>query len=124
VPVRGELALRRLFTSRIGGTPNIRRYLIIDKIPVGHDLSPYLELLDVDATLVIVGAIGMMAGYSSFPLIAGRRRIAGSPSGGIAETQEMLDFCAKKNILPVCELIQIQEINEAFDRLGNGDKVK
>jgi uncharacterized zinc-type alcohol dehydrogenase-like protein len=95
--------------------------LVIDTIPVGHDLSPYIDLLDVDATLVIVGAIAMMAGFSSFPLLSGRRRIAGSPSGGIAETQEMLDFCAKKNILPDCEIIPIQEINKAFERMERGD---
>jgi uncharacterized zinc-type alcohol dehydrogenase-like protein len=54
-------------------------------------------------------------------LLSGRRRIVGSPSGGIAETQEMLDFCAKKNILPDCEIIPIQEINKAFERMERGD---
>jgi uncharacterized zinc-type alcohol dehydrogenase-like protein len=71
--------------------------------------------------LVIVGNLGAMAGFSSLPLIMGRRRITGSPSGGIAQTQEMLDFCARKQILPECEIIEIGEINEAFERMERGD---
>ncbi len=58
---------------------------------------------------------------SSLPLLMGRRRISGSPIGGIAETQEMLDFCAEKNILPDCETIRMEAINEAFVRLERGD---
>ena len=55
------------------------------------------------------------------PLLLGRRRVAGSPIGGIDETQEMLDFCAKKNILPDCEMIRMDQINEAFERLERAD---
>lgn len=95
--------------------------LIIDTIPVGHDLSPYLGLLDVDSTLVIVGALAMMDSYSSLPLIMGRRRISGSPVGGTVETQEMLAFCAEKDILPDCEIIPIQQINHAFERMERSD---
>lgn len=95
--------------------------LIIDTIPVRHDLSPYLPLLDVDATLVIVGQLGMVDEHSTLPLLMGRRRISGSPIGGIAETQEMLDFCARMNILPDCETIAIQDINAAFDRMERAD---
>lgn len=95
--------------------------LLIDTIPVRHDLSPYLGLLDVEGVLVIVGNLGTMESFSSLPLIIGRRRITGSPSGGIAQTQEMLDFCARKNILPDCELIAIDTINEAFERMERGD---
>ncbi|WEJ99348.1 MAG: NAD(P)-dependent alcohol dehydrogenase [Candidatus Sphingomonas phytovorans] len=95
--------------------------LIIDTIPVGHDLSPYLGLLDVDSTLVIVGALAMMDSYSSLPLIMGRRRISGSPVGGTVETQEMLAFCAEKDILPDCEIVPIQQINHAFERMERGD---
>lgn len=95
--------------------------LIIDTIPVRHDLSPYLPLLDVDATLVIVGQLGMVDEHSTLPLLMGRRRISGSPIGGIAETQEMLDFCARMNILPDCETIAIQDINVAFDRMERAD---
>ncbi|RWR26350.1 NAD(P)-dependent alcohol dehydrogenase [Sinirhodobacter populi] len=95
--------------------------LIIDTIPVRHDLSPYLPLLDVDATLVIVGQLGMVDEHSTLPLLMGRRRISGSPIGGIAETQEMLNFCARMNILPECEMIAIQDINAAFERMERAD---
>jgi uncharacterized zinc-type alcohol dehydrogenase-like protein len=95
--------------------------LIIDTIPVRHDVSPYVPLLDVDATLVIVGQLGMIDEQSTMPLLMGRRRISGSPIGGIAETQEMLDFCARQNILPDCETIAMQDINEAFERMERAD---
>src|SRR5690606_36374277 len=88
---------------------------------VRHDLRPYMPLLDIDATLVIVGQLGLVDEISTLPLLMGRRRISGSPVGGIAETQEMLNFCAKKNILPECEMIAIQEINGAFERMEKAD---
>jgi alcohol dehydrogenase (NADP+) len=95
--------------------------LIIDTIPSKHDLTPYMPLLDVDGTLVIVGHLGNLAEPFTIPLVMGRRRVAGSPIGGIAETQEMLDFCARKNILPECEMIRIDEINDAFIRMERAD---
>jgi uncharacterized zinc-type alcohol dehydrogenase-like protein len=95
--------------------------LIIDTVPVKHALDPYIPLLDVDGTLVIVGQIGPMNEMNTVPMLLGRRRIAGSPIGGIRETQEMLDFCAKKNILPDCEMISIEEINEAYERMEQAD---
>jgi uncharacterized zinc-type alcohol dehydrogenase-like protein len=95
--------------------------LIIDTVPVKHDLNPYMPLLEVDGTLVIVGQIGPLAEPSTVPLLLGRRRIAGSPIGGIRQTQEMLDFCAKKNILPDCEMIRMDQINEAFERMERAD---
>jgi uncharacterized zinc-type alcohol dehydrogenase-like protein len=95
--------------------------LIIDTVPVRHDVNPYTPLLDVDGTLVLVGQVGPMDEFSSLPLLTGRRRVSGSPIGGIAETQEMLDFCAEKNILPDCEMIRMQDINEAFIRLERAD---
>ena len=95
--------------------------LIVDTVPVKHELDPYLPLLDVDGTLVIVGQIGPMAEMSTVPLLLGRRRVAGSPIGGIRQTQEMLDFCARKNILPDCEMIRMDQINEAFDRMEKAD---
>ncbi|SMQ95147.1 hypothetical protein [Xanthomonas fragariae] len=66
--------------------------LIIDTVPVEHQLDPYLPMLDVDAMLVIVRQVGPMEGANTLPLLLGRRRIAGSPIGGIGETQEVLDF--------------------------------
>jgi len=95
--------------------------LIVDTVPVKHDLNPYLPLLEIDGTLVLVGQIGPLAEPSTVPLLLGRRRIAGSPIGGIAETQEMLDFCARKNILPDCEMIRMDQINDAFKRMERSD---
>jgi uncharacterized zinc-type alcohol dehydrogenase-like protein len=95
--------------------------LIIDTVPVKHALDPYIPLLDVDGTLVIVGQIGPMDEMNTVPMLLGRRRIAGSPIGGIRETQEMLDFCAEKNILPDCEMIGIEQINEAYERMERAD---
>jgi uncharacterized zinc-type alcohol dehydrogenase-like protein len=95
--------------------------LIIDTVPVKHNLDLYLPLLDVDGTLVIVGQLGPMEEMSTLPLLTGRRRVAGSPIGGIRETQEMLDFCAEKNILPEVEMIRMDQINDAFDRMEKSD---
>ena len=95
--------------------------LIIDTVPVEHDITPYLPLLDVDGTIAMVGQIGPMPQSTSLPLIYGRRRIAGSLIGGIRETQELLDFCARKNILPDTKTIAMQDINKAFEQLQQGD---
>jgi uncharacterized zinc-type alcohol dehydrogenase-like protein len=95
--------------------------LIIDTVPVDHEVGDYVPLLDVDGTLVLVGQIGPMGQPSSVPLIMGRRRITGSLIGGIAQTQELLDFCAQNNVLPECEIIGIEEINTAFDRMERSD---
>ncbi len=95
--------------------------LIIDTVPVRHALDPYLPLLDVDGTLVIIGQVGPMDEMNSVPLLLGRRRVAGSLIGGIRETQEMLDFCAAKNILPDCEMIRMDEINAAYARMERAD---
>ena len=94
---------------------------IIDTVPVKHDLNPYLPLLDVDGSLVLVGQIGPVDEPITTPLVFGRRRIAGSLIGGIAETQEMLDFCAEKNILPEVEMIRMDEINHAYERMERSD---
>jgi uncharacterized zinc-type alcohol dehydrogenase-like protein len=95
--------------------------LIIDTIPARHDISPYLPLLDVDGTLVIVGHLGLLDEPFTAPMIMARRRVAGSPIGGIAQTQELLDFCARKDILPECETIRIDQINDAFKRMERAD---
>lgn len=95
--------------------------LIIDTVPVRHDLSLYTPLLGIDGSLVVVGQIGPVESLNTMPLIFGRRRIAGSLIGGIRETQELLDFCARKNILPECEMIRMDEINTAFERMERAD---
>ncbi len=95
--------------------------LIIDTVPVAHDLNPYVPLLDIDGTLCLVGQLGNVPEPNTAPMVLKRRRIAGSLIGGIAETQEMLDFCAKKNILPEVEMIRMDQINDAFDRMERSD---
>lgn len=95
--------------------------LLIDTIPVRHDVTPYMPLLDVDGTLVIVGQIGPIDEQPTLPLLFGRRRVAGSLIGGIAQTQELLHFCASRNILPDCEMIRMDQINEAFERMERAD---
>lgn len=95
--------------------------LIIDTVPVKHDVTVYAPLLDIDGTLVIVGQVGPMEEFMSVPMIMGRRRVAGSLIGGIKETQEVLDFCGKHNIHPECEIIRPDEVNDAFDVMAKGD---
>jgi len=95
--------------------------LIIDTAPVEHDVTPYLNLLDIDGSLVIVGQIGPLHAPMTMPLVFGRRRVAGSLIGGIKETQEVLDFCAKHDIYPECKMIRPDEINDAFAHLEKGD---
>ncbi|EPP0955743.1 NAD(P)-dependent alcohol dehydrogenase [Cronobacter dublinensis] len=96
--------------------------LIIDTVPYAHDINPYLATLKIDGTLVFVGLLGDMAPpVSTVPMIIGRRAIAGSCIGGIKETQEMLDFCAKHQISADVEVINIQEINEAWERMLRSD---
>jgi len=95
--------------------------LIIDTVPVKHDVMPYLPLLDIDGTLVMVGQLGPVEPIDTIPFLLGRRRLSGSPIGGIRETQELLDFAAEKNILPEVEMINIQDINEAWERMERAD---
>ena len=94
---------------------------LLNTIPVGHDVNPYLQLLKVDATMVMVGAIEPLEPMNGGNLILGRKRIAGSLIGGIKETQEMLDFCGKHNITCDIEMIKMDEINEAFSRVKSND---
>ena len=94
---------------------------ILDAVAANHDLGAYLNLLKVDGNLTIVGAPEKPHALSAFPLILGRRSLSGSPIGGIAETQEMLDFCGKNNITADVEVIPIQKINEAYDRMAKSD---
>jgi uncharacterized zinc-type alcohol dehydrogenase-like protein len=94
---------------------------ILDTVSAPHDINAYLELLKANATLVLVGAPAQPLPVNAFNLIAKRRQFAGSLIGGIAETQEMLDFCADHGIVSDIELIPIQKINEAYDRLLKSD---
>lgn len=94
--------------------------LIIDTVPVAHDLNPYLTLLKRDRTLVIVGPIDPV-GVHGANLIMKRRNVAGSVIGGIAETQEMLDFCGKHGIVSDVEMVDAAHINEAYERMLKSD---
>ena len=96
--------------------------LIIDTVPYVHDLNPYLPTLALDGTLVLVGYLGdLQPMVNSIPLLMGRRSVAGSIIGGIAETQEMLDFCGEHGITSDIETIAIQEINAAYERMLKSD---
>ncbi len=94
---------------------------ILDTVSGAHDINAYLSLLKLDGTLTLVGAPEHPLPVSAFNLLMGRHRFAGSAIGGIAETQEMLDFCAKNKIASDIELIPIQKINEAWERLLKQD---
>lgn len=94
---------------------------LLNTIPVGHDVDPYTNLLKRDGVMVIVGSVEPLTRVNGAPLIFRRRMIAGSLIGGIAETQEMLDFCGEHNITCEIEKIPITEVNTAFDRTVKGD---
>ena len=95
--------------------------LIIDTVAADHDLGPYFNLLKRDAAMVQVGAPPETMSIGVFPLLLKRRHFVGSAIGGIRETQEMLDFCAAKNIAAEVEVIPIQKINGAYERMLKSD---
>ena len=96
--------------------------LIIDTVPYIHDVNPYITTLNINGTLVLVGYLGGLEPIlNTVPMILGRKSVAGSVIGGIAETQEMLDFCGAHNIVSEIELINIQDINEAYERMLKSD---
>ncbi|HSN04431.1 MAG TPA: NAD(P)-dependent alcohol dehydrogenase [Nitrospira sp.] len=94
---------------------------ILDTVSAPHDYNIYLNLLKTDGTMILVGAPDKPAPLEPFSLIMHRRRIAGSVIGGIRETQEMLDFCAQHKIESDVEVIPIQQVNEAYERVLKGD---
>ena len=95
--------------------------LIINTVSAGIDWNQYLNLLEIDGSMVNVGAPEQPVPVGAFPLIIGRRSLAGSAIGGIPETQEMLDFCGKHNIVSDIEITPIQKVNEAYDRIQKSD---
>ena len=94
---------------------------LLDTIPVAHEMLPYLQLLDRKGTLCIVGAIDMLPTFHTGILLMKQAAVSGSGVGGIAQTQEMLDLCAEKGILAECEVIAMDDINAAFERMEKGD---
>ena len=94
---------------------------LLNTIPVGHDVDPYMALLKRDATMVVVGAVEPLTEVSGVPFIFRRRSMAGSLIGGLPETQEMLDFCGIHNITCDIEMVNMKDINKAYDRTVKGD---
>ena len=96
--------------------------VIIDTVPYVHDVNPYITTLGISGTLVLVGYLGGLDPIlNTVPMIMGRKSVAASLIGGIAETQEMLDFCGKHNIVSEIEIIKMQDINEAYERMLKSD---
>lgn len=96
--------------------------VIIDTVPNVHDVNPYVATLSINGTLVLVGYLGKLEPLlNTVPMILGRKAVAGSLIGGLAETQEMLDFCGEHNITSDIELINMQDINEAYERMIKSD---
>ena len=105
--------------------PDMNKHLnsfdfILDAVSANHDINSYLSLLKVDGTLTLVGLPEKPLGVAAFNLVGQRRRFAGSNIGGIAETQEMLDYCADHGIVSDVELIKIEQVNEAYERMLKG----
>jgi uncharacterized zinc-type alcohol dehydrogenase-like protein len=94
---------------------------ILDAVAANHDINAYLNLLTIDGTLTVVGAPEKPHAVDAFNLLMGRRSLSGSIIGGIPETQEMLDFCGQHNIVADVEVIPIQKINEAHERMLHQD---
>ncbi len=96
--------------------------LIIDTVPYVHDLNPYIPCLTTSGTLVLVGYLGPLEPMlNTAPMVLGRKSVAGSLIGGIPETQELLDFCGKHGITSDVEIIKIQDINSAYERMLKSD---
>jgi uncharacterized zinc-type alcohol dehydrogenase-like protein len=127
-PEKGEDAKRLgvkdvlLSTDRSATKAHLGTFdFLLNTVPVKHNLNSYLGLLARNGTMVLVGAIEPLEEMHAGLLLANRRRIAGSGIGGIAETQEMLDFCAQHNITCDIEMIEMKDINAAYDRVVSGD---
>jgi len=94
---------------------------LLNTIPVGHDVDPYMNLLKRDGAMVIVGSVEPLTHVNGIPFIFRRRSMAGSLIGGLPETQEMLDFCGEHDITCDIEMVDMNYVNTAYDRTVNGD---
>jgi uncharacterized zinc-type alcohol dehydrogenase-like protein len=112
-----ELTTDEATFSKLAG----RFDLLIDTISANHDLNKFLGMLRPEGAMVLVGAPPEPAAVSAFALLGGNKRLAGSMIGGIAETQEMLDYCAEHKVVSDIEMIPIQQINEAYERMIKND---
>jgi uncharacterized zinc-type alcohol dehydrogenase-like protein len=102
-------------------TQRTRLDFIIDTVSAEHDIASLLQTLRLDGTMCLVGAPEKPLELPAFPLLTNRRSIAGSGIGGLPETQEMLDFCATHGLTADVEVVPIQKVNEAYDRLAKAD---
>ena len=98
-----------------------RLSFILNTVSAQHDIAGLLMALELDATMVMVGAPDKPLALPAFPLLMARRSIAGSGIGGLPETQEMLDFCAADKVTADVEVIPVQKVNEAYERLAKSD---
>ena len=95
--------------------------LIINTVPVKHDITKYIPLLDIKGEMVIVGQFGSLENFTTMPMVFGNNKLSLSVIGGLKMTQELLYFCAEHNIHPECEIIKMKQINDAFERLSSGN---
>jgi alcohol dehydrogenase (NADP+) len=98
-----------------------RFQFILDCVAAEHDVNAYLQLLDLNGKITLVGAPEKPLPVSAFALLFGNKTLSGSIIGGIAETQDMLDFCGQHNITADVEVISIQQVNEAYERMLKSD---
>jgi uncharacterized zinc-type alcohol dehydrogenase-like protein len=94
---------------------------ILNTIPEKHEVDPYVKTLNRDGVMTMVGVLTSQPGWDHGQIAFKRRSLSGSLIGGIKETQEVLDFCSKHQIVPECEMIAMSEINKAFERMENGE---
>ena len=95
--------------------------LIINTVPVKHDINNYIPLLDFKGEMVIVGQFGSLENFTTMPMVFGNNKLSLSVIGGIKMTQDLLNFCAEQNIHPECEIIKMDQINDAFNRLAKAE---
>jgi uncharacterized zinc-type alcohol dehydrogenase-like protein len=96
--------------------------VIVDTVPYDHDVNPYMSTLALEGVLVLVGYLGpLSAPVNAGGVVHGRRAISGSFIGGVSETQAMLDFCGRHGIVSDIEIIPIQQINQAYERMAKSD---
>jgi uncharacterized zinc-type alcohol dehydrogenase-like protein len=95
--------------------------LLISTVPQAYPMQPFVNLLKLDSTLVNVGAMKDLQGINGLALVFGRKSVAGSVIGGVAETQEVIDYCAARNIKADIELIRVEDINRAYERVVKKD---
>ena len=94
---------------------------LLNTVPVSHDVNPYMALLGLNGTMALVGALTPLDPIPGSNLIMGRKSLAGSAIGGMEETQEMMDFCAEHGIVSDVEIVPIQSVNDAYERLLKND---